>query len=114
MSKSKVIAGDYVNYDVIAYRNKLFFMHHLKRIAVNKTNIANYEIINDIETHPFWKTLLKGAVGGAVFGAVGMFASVSSSSTVKRYMISIEFTDGKKSLINVDVDEYQCILKALF
>lgn len=114
MAKGKVIAGDYNGYDVIAYDNKCYFMLRLKRISVDKSVVAKYEVVNDIENHCYWKNLDKGAVGAMLFGPVGMLAAVASNSTKTSYLLSIEFNDGKKSLIEVGADEYKSISCALF
>lgn len=114
MAKGKVIAGDYNGYDVIAYDNKCYFMLRLKRISVDKSVVAKYEVVNDVQNHSYWKTFAKGAVGGMFLGPVGMLAAVASNSTNKSYLLSIEFNDGKKSLIEVGTDEYKSILCALY
>lgn len=114
MAKGKVIAGDYNGYDVIAYDNKCYFMLHLKRISVDKSVVAKYEVVNDVENHSYWKSLAKGAVGGMLFGPVGMLAAVASNSKKTSYLISIEFNNGEKSLIEVEADEYKNILCALY
>ena len=114
MAKGKVVAGDYCGYDVIAYNNKCFFMLHLKRIRVDKSIVSKYELVNDVQNHSYWKTLGKGAVGGMLFGTVGMLVGVASNSTKTTYLLSIEFKDGKKSLIEIESDEYKSILCALY
>ena len=114
MSKGKVIAGDYKGYDVIAYDNKCYFMLRLKKVNVDKSAVAKYEVVNDVESHSYWKTLTKGAVGGMLLGPVGMLAAVASNSAKTSYLLSIEFNDGKKSLIEVAADECKSILCALF
>lgn len=114
MAKGKVIAGDYNGYDIITFDNKCYFMLRLKRINVDKSVVAKYEVINDVENHSYWKSFAKGAVGGMLFGPVGMLAAVTSNSTKTSYLLSIEFNDGKKSLIEVGADEYKSILFALY
>ena len=49
-----------------------------------------------------------------LFGPAGMLAAVASNSTKITYLLSIEFNDGKKSLIEVGADEYKSVLCALY
>ena len=114
MARGKVIAGDYNGYDVIAYDNKCYFMLRLKRVSVDKSVVAKYKVVNDVEHHSYWKTLAKGALGGMLLGPVGVLATVASNSTTISYLLSIEFNDGKKSLIEVGADEYKSVLCALY
>ncbi len=114
MSKGKVIAGDYKNYDVVAYGGKCFFMHWLKKVNVNKAVISRYELVSDIDRHPFWSTLVKGAISRAVFGTLGAASAISSSMNKKAHIISIEFKNGRRSLIEVPDVDYINVLKAIY
>lgn len=114
MAKGKVVAGDYKGYDVVAFRNECYFMRRLQRVSVDKSVVARYEVVDDVEHHSYWKAFVKGAVGGLLFGSVGILAAVASNSPKTSYLLSIEFNDGKKSLIEVATEEYKSILRALY
>lgn len=114
MNKGKVIAGDYKNYNVVAYWGKCYFTHRLQRIKVNKSVVARFEIISDVNRHPFWSTLVKGAIGRAVFGTLGAASAISSSLNKKVYIISIEFKNGRRSLIKVSDLDYVSVLRAIY
>ena len=114
MSNGKVIAGDYKNYEVVAYGGKCYFMHWLQKIKVNKAVVSRYELVSDINKHPFWGTLIKGAISRAVFGTIGAASALSSSIGKKSYVISIEFKNGRRSLIEVPDTDYVSVLRAIY
>ena len=114
MKKGKVIAGDYNNYDVIAYGRKCYFSHWIDQVPLNRKTVLRYEIISDVSKHPFWGTLIKGAISKAIFGNLGMAASVSSSVGRKSFIISIEFRNGKRSLIEIIDDDLKSVLSAIY
>lgn len=114
MSRGKVIAGDYKNYEVVTYGSKCYFEHWLNSISVNKNSISRYEIVSDIEKHPFWGTLVKGLIGKTLFGTIGAASAMSTSLGRKVYIISIEFKNGKRSLIEVPDTDYRSVLRALY
>lgn len=114
MSKSKVIAGDYKNYDVVAYGGRCYFMNWLQKIKVDKAVVSRYELVSDIDKHPFWGTLVKGAISRAIFGTLGAASAISSSMNKKVYIISIEFKNGRRSLIEVPDTDYVNVLRAIY
>ena len=77
--KNRVIAGDYKDWDVII-GGKMYLMRGLKKVDVNKTTVAKYEVINEVQNHSFWKPLVAGGVGGMMFGPLGMLAGVTGSN----------------------------------
>ena len=113
MAKSKVVAGDYKDYSVVTFGNKLYFMMFTKRVEVTSADVYKYEIIDDIKKS-FWGTLISGAAWGTLFGTPGLIASTMSSARSKRLLLSIEFNNGKKSLIEISDSEYKNIIKALY
>ena len=112
--KNQVIAGDYKNWEVIPSGNKIYFMRGLKKTLVDRTTVAKYELISDVQNNSFWKPLLAGGVGGMVFGPLGMIAGVASTAKKQTLLVSIEFNDGKKSLVEVDQNGYKKIMTACF
>ena len=87
MAKGRVIAGDYEGYDVITYDDKCCFMRRLHRIDVDKSVVTKFDVVDNIK-----KGFLKK----------------------DKHLISIEFYNGKRSLIEVEDKEYKCVLRALY
>ena len=113
MAKAKVVAGDYKDYNVVTFGNKLYFMMFTKRVEITSADVFKYEIIDDIKKS-FWGTLVSGAAWGALFGTPGLIASTMSSARKRRFLLSIEFNNGKKSLVEVSDNEYKNIIKVLY
>ena len=110
-----VVAGDYHGYSVIkGYGKSFFLMKRLTKIKFEKTDVISYELINNINNSSTWSTFVKGYVGHAVFGMPGLAAGVISSLKNVEYLFSIEFSDGKKSLLSIDQSIYKYLMKVLF
>ena len=113
--KNKVVAGDYQNWDVICRGKKLYFMHRLTKQVIDKADIARFDTISDVSQSSLWKPLLCGGIGSAVFGLPGMMmgAAAGSGGNGKLFLVSLEFVDGRKSLVQVDQKIYTALFRIL-
>ena len=111
-AKNKVIAGDYEGYNVAAVFGSVVVTMPGKPAApaVNKQNVATYEVITDEHR----KSAASGLVGGVLLGPVGMLAGGLSAKNKGVYQIAIQWKDEKRSLIEVDDKIYKAIIKACF
>ena len=113
--KYKVVAGDYENWDVVSHGSSVYFMRGLKKVKLDRTTVVKSEVVDDTTKHSFWQSLLAGTVGNAVLGTVGAITGVASTWRGKTsVLISIEFADGKRSLIEADEKAQPMLMKALF
>lgn len=113
-AKNKVIAGDYVDWDVVCGAGKFDFMYRLSRVNLSRNSVIKYELIDGSNGDSFWGTFLRGYIGHAVLGTAGLIASSIKSAHQRVILLSIEFKNGKRSLIEVDEDHYKKILKVLY
>ena len=113
-AKNKVIAGDYVDWDVICGAGKLDFMHRLSRVNLSRNSVLKYELIDESNSGSFWGAFLRGYFSHAILGTAGLLASSIGSAQRKILLLSIEFKNGKRSLIEVDEAHYKKILKVLY
>ena len=111
--KNKVVAGDFQHWDVLCRGNRLYFMHRLTKQEVAKNEIARFDTINDVSQSSLWKPLLCGGIGSAMFGLPGMMigAAAGSGGRGKTFLVSLEFTDGRKSLLEVDTGTYKALFR---
>lgn len=115
-AKNKVIAGEYAGNQVfcalgIPSIDAGFFK---KSIFLNKENVSSYELITDEHRKSAASGVVRGLVGGALLGPVGMLAGGMSAKSKGIYQVAIEFQDGKRSLVEVDDKIYHAIVKNCF
>lgn len=106
---NKVIAGDYLNESVVSAFGEV----SINYIYWNKITIERYEIIDEESRKSAASAIGRGAVGAFFLGPVGLLAGLSAKSK-GIHILAIQFTDGKKSLIEVDDEIYKEIMKLLF
>ena len=110
--KNKVIAGDFQHWDVLCGGNKLYFMHRLQKQVIDKNDIARFDTVSDVSESALWKPLLCGGIGSAVFGLPGMMiGAAAGSGSSKSFLVSLEFVDGRKSLLEVDKTVYKSLFR---
>ena len=81
-------------------------------IELTKDNISNYEIKN-IE----YRRNIIDIVARIIIGTmlVGLLAGFTASNTfISYYLVSIEFKDGKKSLIKMDKKKFKDLSETIF
>lgn len=113
-AKNKVIAGDYDGKLV----NQVFgtvtiSTGFISSIALDKTTVSSYELMDESHSKSAVSAVGRGLVGGFLLGPVGLLAGLSAK-TKGVHVVAIQFTDGKKSLIEVDEKIYKAILKKCF
>lgn len=113
-ARNKVIAGDYCGYDVIVSFGKVTLMHRLAKTPVDKTSLLKWELVDSQNASGFWGSFLRGYVSQAFLGTAGLFASAARSATARNYLISLEFVDGKRSLLEIDDRLYKKLVPALY
>ncbi len=113
--KNAVIAGDYAGRKVLCSKNKIIFDRAFETpIVVDDTTVDKYEVIDQESTKDLGSAFGRGLIGNALFGSVGMMAGVISAKNKTAIIISIDFKNGDKSLIEVDKDIYKLLMKILF
>jgi hypothetical protein len=113
-ASNKVVAGDYLNQTVIASFSSISIMKGFSTtISLDKTTVADYEIVDQTKQKSAASAIGRGLVGGFVLGPVGLLAGLSAKSK-GTHMIAIQFKDGKKSLIEIDDKIYSALVKKLF
>lgn len=113
--KNEVIAGDYTGRKVRCTKSRVIFDRAFETpIEVNDSTVDKYEVIDQDSTKDLMSAFGRGIVGNALFGSVGMMAGVISAKNSTAVLVSIEFKNGDKSLIEIDKNTYKVLLKVLF
>lgn len=115
-AKNRVIAGDYAGKQVLGggAAQAGIALGLIKQLYLNKTTVENYEVIADEHNKSAASGAVKGMVGGALLGGAGMLAGVMSAKEKGIYTVSVQFKDGKRSLLEVDEKIYKAIMQACF
>ncbi|MBD8037085.1 hypothetical protein H9635_10040 [Solibacillus sp. A46] len=114
MAKNKVIAGEYLNCNVMsAFGQVSIQTGFTKSIQLDKTTISNYELITEEHRKSAVSGVSRGLIGGVLLGPVGLLAGLSAKNK-GTHTLAIEFLDGKRSLIEVDEKIYKALIQKLF
>lgn len=114
-----VIAGEYKNSSVCTTITGKVYIKYQKifqstnKIMLNKENIASYTIIDKNEKTKIVNGIVRSAVGGAMFGVAGAVVGATSAKKKRKYMLEIEFNDGKHSTIEIDYNTFKLFVEAM-
>jgi hypothetical protein len=112
-AKNQVIAGDYSGKKVKVTLGLLKISGLLKDIYIDKKTVEEYEIVDEKSQKSVVSAVGRGLVGGFLLGAPGLLAGLTAKSKGTHH-VAIHFTDGKKSLLEVDDKLYAVLTKKLF
>lgn len=111
-AKNKVIAGDYVGKYVV---KDLILKGHINVAGktVAKYSITDYELITEEKVKSGTSAILRGSLGVAILGPVGILAGLSAKNKGIN-TIALAWKDGKKSLIEIDDKLYKMLVSSMF
>lgn len=115
-ASNSVIAGDYKGNIVAVTFGKIEILTKFgfgKSIEINKNTISEYEIIDEKSQKSVTSAVGRAFVGGLILGPVGWFAGLSAKSK-GTHIVAIEFSDGKRSLLEINDNIYRALIKKLF
>lgn len=115
MSKNMVIAGDYKGKRVsYGPKGKLRIESGIMSdIWLTPENVSTYSLV-DSEDATKRFSLGRAAVGGALLGEAGAVAGGLSSKRKRNTIVSVEFIDGKRSLLDLDGKLYQKLIETMY
>lgn len=108
-AKNKVIAGYRKGESVKIYSNHL----SVSIYELSKRTIESYELITEDKVKSGSSAILRGMVGVALLGGVGVLAGLSAKNK-GIYTIAIQWKDGEKSLIEIDDKLYKKFVADMF
>lgn len=114
MAQNKVIAGEYEGKNILRGRNEvLLYTSFTKSFPLNKKTVSSYELLTEEHRKSAVSGVSRGLVGGVILGPVGLLAGLSAKNK-GTHVLAIEFTDGKKSLIEIDEKLYKLLIQTMF
>ena len=109
-----VIAGDYKGAGIAVGHNSIKICKGFKRTNLTRDMVKSYEVITEEHRKSAASGIVRGLVGGALLGGVGLVAGAVSAKNKGTYQVAIQFKDGKKSLLQLDDKAYKTLVKILF
>lgn len=114
MARNMVVSGDYSGSHIQLKRGDLWIVNlHDANIALNKTNVMQYNILNSDQRKSAASGVLRGAAGAVVLGPVGLLAGLSAKNK-GTYSVEILFRSGRHSLIEIDEKFYKVLMEKCF
>lgn len=111
---SFVIAGDYSGWQVGAGFKGMFLKRGLKKVNIDKDTVESYELVDDEHRKSASSGIIRGAVGGVLLGPVGALGGALSAKEKGVYRVSVQFKDGKRSLLKLDQTLYNILMQKMF
>lgn len=109
MAQNKVIAGDYIGAAV----SETLGTVTVGNVTFSKHTVEAYEVVTEEHRKSAVSGVVRGLVGRAVLGPVGLLVGLSAKN-VGTYTVAVNWKSGKKSLLEVDDKIYKFILKEMF
>lgn len=114
-AKNKVVAGEYKGKDVLTTLGTVQIVTGLfKTIILDKKMVENYEVLSGEHHKSMASGAVRGLIGGFLLGPAGLLAGGLSAKKKGVFLVAIEFTDGKKSLLEINEKVYKNLIKSCF
>ncbi len=118
-AQNKVVAGDF-NGKAVFLESKdkiqigeIHFPSNEVVMEIKKSTVKSYEVLDASSKKSAGSAIARAGVGALFLGPIGLAAGLSAKSK-GTYTISLDFHNGKKSLIEVDDKIYKAMVKNLF
>jgi hypothetical protein len=109
-AKNRVISGAYEGFEVSSFLGQI----SIGVINISKANIINIEQIDSSKSKDVGSSIARGLVGGVLLGPAGVLGGVLLGKSNGVHLLSINFKNGQRSLIEVDDNIYKAIIKKLY
>jgi hypothetical protein len=110
----KIIAGEYEGKALVPLFGKLLInTGFLKQIEI-QDQIVKYEIIDEQKQKSLRSALVRGAIGGSLFGPIGTLAGALTAKDDETRIVDLTLENGKHILVECgDASEYNKFLKII-
>lgn len=110
---NQILSGDYSDkllVDNVDLYIELGGIFKAKPLYLNKDTVKAYEVINRESAKSATSGVIRGVIGSALLGPVGMLAGVASAKSDDTYIVAIEMRDGKKFLAELESKSYKKLI----
>jgi conserved hypothetical protein len=112
MAQNKVIAGAYQGKMVGQTFGNAYLQTSFLKTVFLKDIVVNYEVLDSESKKSMSSALLRGGLGAALLGPVGLLAGLSAKNKNSK-IIALKFNDGQECVVDVDDKIFKAILKSL-
>ena len=112
MAQNKVIAGAYQGKMVGQTFGNAYLQPSFFKTVFLKDIVVNYEVLDSDSKKSMSSALLRGGLGVALLGPVGLLAGLSAKNKNSK-IIALKFNDGQECVVDVDDKVFKAILKSL-
>ena len=106
MAANKVIAGKFTG-------TNLLFLGDWNFGNASPEYVDHWELLDQSSEKSMSSALMRGAVGGALLGPIGLAAAVTAKNK-NTYLVAVYYKTGEKSLLEMDERVYNMFLKEMF
>ncbi|MCM1496703.1 MAG: hypothetical protein NC089_13020, partial [Bacteroides sp.] len=92
-----VLEGKYKGEKIKGFSDSLYLPNIDYGYYMTKNHVSSYQVLDEKNPNSSEFSFWKGALGVAVFGAIGAVAGIGGKKSSKEYLISIEWKSGEKS-----------------
>ena len=111
MVKSGAYVGSPI---VISLNTACIFISRTETVDLAKWKVEKYEVISWNTRKSMSSIIIRGTIGGVLFGTPGMMAGGLSAKNRTIYTIAVEFKNGRKSIIEIDDKIYNKFMEKMF
>ena len=112
MAQNKVIAGAYQGKLIGQTFGNAYLQTSFLKTVFLKDIVVNYEVLDSDSKKSMSSALLRGGLGAALLGPVGLLAGLSAKNKNSK-IIALKFNNGQECVVDVDDKVFKAILKSL-
>src|SRR5574344_355914 len=107
-AKNKVISGAYAGKNISCVCGSILISTSFgSGISIDKTTVENIEVVDSESKKDTGSCIARGIVGGLLLGPVGVLGGAVIGKTNDIHILSIQFKNNEKSLIEIDGKIYK-------
>lgn len=108
--KNTVIDGDYKNCIIKYDKGKLTLESQNLNLDLSNDVIDEYKLIHTIHKRNILDIIARLVIAICLVGPVGILAIFTSNMYISYHIVSLEFKDGKKSLLKINNRLYENLI----